>query len=126
MLSPSARYHSLQNGGGSAGGRSVAIATGECSTGCGGGLGDGGTGSGPGGIAGANTCHTSGGTGGVGETAYKVASPPAVCGGATSSVRGGAHVTSGETVDKTFRDRTTSSIYFAVCEENFSTPTPTE
>ena len=113
-----------ERGGGSAGGRSVAIAAGECSTDGGGSSGNGGTGSGPGGMAGADTCHTSGGTDGVGETACKVAPPHAVCGGVTSSVRGDAGVTSGETVDKTFRDRTSSSTSSAVCEEKFSTPTP--
>ena len=125
MLSPSRRYHSLPNGeGGSAGGRSVAITTGECSTRGGDGYGDGGTGSGPGGMAGADTCRTSGGAGSVREIACKVAPPPAVCVGATRSVRDDAHVTSGETVDTASRGRTSPLSSSVVREVKLSTPTP--
>lgn len=78
------------------GGRSLRIAAREHSAGGGGDSGDGGCGIGPGVMAGADIYHTYGSTGGVAAAACQVAPPRAVCGGATSSVRGYAHVTSGE------------------------------
>lgn len=80
-------------------------------------------GSGPGGMAGDNTCHTPGSTDGVGAETCKVAPTPTVCGGASSSLREGAHTTSGETVGKPSRGRPSSSISSAVREEKLSTPT---
>lgn len=109
---------------GSAGERSATIVADEWSASGGGSSCDVGCGSGPGGMAGAGTCQISGSTGGIGAAAYKIAPPDVVFGGATSSVGGYPHITSGEAVNGTSRGRTWSSISTAVREENFYSSTP--
>ena len=101
----------FRRGGGSASERLLTIAACEYSAGGGGGgFGDGGCGSGPGDTAGSATYPTSGSTGGVGAAAYQVAPPPPLYAGATSSVRGYAHVTSGDAVGLDTSDLTPLAI----------------